>query len=190
MSDINTASLNTAYPQAGKDNSTQGFRDNYLVIKTALDIAHDEITDLETTAARLNNDNDFGGLKLIDGELTKCTVSAILSESAQTDDFTVDWQQGQVQQWLVYEHVIITLTGWPESEDPRAAELRLYLTSNKDDSTRVNLEFATVGGTILYNDSSNWNNEVEEGTTHCYVFNTLDGGATVYARLEGVYSPR
>ncbi len=46
MSTINTNSLNVNYPVPGVNNNTQGFRDNFSSIKTNLDTAGTEISDL------------------------------------------------------------------------------------------------------------------------------------------------
>lgn len=66
-SSINTSGLNTSYPVAGINNSTQGFRDNFNNIKQNLDTASNEITDLQskvilkTALNGANLDNNMGG---------------------------------------------------------------------------------------------------------------------------------
>lgn len=50
MSAINTNSINTAYPIPGINNSSQGFRDNFTSVKVNLDVAANEITDLQNKA--------------------------------------------------------------------------------------------------------------------------------------------
>ena len=75
-SSITTTGIDTAYPVAGQDNDSQGFRDNFTNLKTALDTAKTEITDLESKAvlkSALSGDtlsNDGGGAVLEDFELT------------------------------------------------------------------------------------------------------------------------
>jgi hypothetical protein len=44
---INPTNINGAYPVAGQDNDSQGFRDNFTNIKTNFEYAGDEITDLQ-----------------------------------------------------------------------------------------------------------------------------------------------
>lgn len=64
MSTINTSGLDVNYPVPGVNNNSQGFRDNFTSIKTNLDIASTEITDLQNkvvlkealTDTTLNND--------------------------------------------------------------------------------------------------------------------------------------
>lgn len=53
MSAINTTSINGNYPQAGVNNNTKGFRDNFGAIKSNLNIAKLEITSLETNVSAL-----------------------------------------------------------------------------------------------------------------------------------------
>ena len=43
---INTGSMNVSYPTPGVNNSSQGMRDNWASIKTNLDSAGTEITDM------------------------------------------------------------------------------------------------------------------------------------------------
>ena len=47
--DINTGSIDTAYPVAGQDNDSQGFRDNFSNIKQALDNAKSALATVEGT---------------------------------------------------------------------------------------------------------------------------------------------
>jgi len=53
-SNINATAIDEAYPVAGVDNDTQGFRDNFSYIKTALNTAKTEIDELLNYTARLD----------------------------------------------------------------------------------------------------------------------------------------
>ena len=46
-SNINANNIDGAYPVAGQDNDSQGFRDNFTNTKTNFQSAADEITDLQ-----------------------------------------------------------------------------------------------------------------------------------------------
>lgn len=50
MSQINTNGIDAEYPTPGVNNSSQGFRDNFAQIKNNLDVAGDEIADLQNNA--------------------------------------------------------------------------------------------------------------------------------------------
>jgi hypothetical protein len=69
-SNINYTSINAAFPVAGQDNDSQGFRDNFGVIKTALSTASIEISDIQLNYAKLNAANFFDG-NTIEGAVFK-----------------------------------------------------------------------------------------------------------------------
>ena len=48
-SEINPNSIDTTYPVAGQDNSTQGFRTNFTNIKTNFEYAESEINNLQNS---------------------------------------------------------------------------------------------------------------------------------------------
>jgi hypothetical protein len=60
VSSIIYSTINENYPAAGQDNDSQGFRDNFARIKTALSTAQTEITYLNSNAADKTKNNDFG----------------------------------------------------------------------------------------------------------------------------------
>ena len=53
-SNIISSTIDNTFPIAGVDNDTQGFRDNFTVIKTGLSTANSEISTLQSTTAKLN----------------------------------------------------------------------------------------------------------------------------------------
>lgn len=68
MSNINFQSIEENFPVAGQDNDTQTFRDNFDSIKTALNVARDEITDLENRTGGLSTTETVSPLP--DGNIT------------------------------------------------------------------------------------------------------------------------
>ena len=69
-SSIISDTIDGAYPVAGIDNDTQGFRDNFTIIKTGLATATSEITTLQNTTAKLNETNDFNGTEITDANFS------------------------------------------------------------------------------------------------------------------------
>ena len=63
-SNINYTNIDENYPVAGQDNDSQGFRDNFQNIKTALNTAATEITSLQGDTPSLTSENDFTDKKL------------------------------------------------------------------------------------------------------------------------------
>jgi hypothetical protein len=74
-SNINPNNIDGAYPVAGQDNDSQGFRDNFTNTKTNFSYARDEISDLQSKVvlkAALSGgtlNNDMGGSLLANAQL-------------------------------------------------------------------------------------------------------------------------
>lgn len=60
VSSIVFGTINENFPAAGQDNDSQGFRDNFARIKTALGTAQTEITYLNTNSVDRTKNNDLG----------------------------------------------------------------------------------------------------------------------------------
>ena len=58
-SNIVPDTIDDAYPVAGQDNDSQGFRDNFNIIKTNFTYAKTEIEDLQNNTAKTNAENNF-----------------------------------------------------------------------------------------------------------------------------------
>ena len=61
MSQIISVDIDENFPVAGQDNDSQGFRDNFSVIKNSLATAKAEISELDELTAKKDRDNDFDG---------------------------------------------------------------------------------------------------------------------------------
>ena len=59
-SNIDTTDIDTAYPVAGQDNDSQGFRDNFTLIVDALDEAALEITALDDNLPDARTPSELG----------------------------------------------------------------------------------------------------------------------------------
>lgn len=95
---ISTSGINANYPVAGVSNDSQGFRDNFLAIKTQLDNAASEITTLQDYTAKTNANNDFAGNVLEDYVALKDTVQGYqFSSSLGTGTVTLNWNNGSYQ---------------------------------------------------------------------------------------------
>lgn len=97
-SNINPNNINGAYPVAGQDNNSQGFRDNFTSTKTNFQYAADEITDLQNkvvlkqalTGTALNN--DMNGSLLVNAQLqdmSETRVALGVVSSSQTLNYSL-----------------------------------------------------------------------------------------------------
>jgi hypothetical protein len=69
-----TTLIDINFPTPGEDNDSQGFRSNFASIKAALEIAGDEISDLQSGMISLNGTNDFGGNTIKKATLEECAI--------------------------------------------------------------------------------------------------------------------
>jgi len=64
IQNINSAGIRGDYPVAGEDNDTQGFRDNFSLIKENTTYATEALTKLNDQTAKTVENNDFNGFEL------------------------------------------------------------------------------------------------------------------------------
>ena len=117
-SSIVTTGIDTAYPVAGQDNDSQGFRDNFTNLKTALDTAKSEITDLEAKAvlkSALSGDslsNDGAGAVLEDFELKDISETRI-TKGTVSGTQTFDYSAGPYQTLTTSGSVTLAFSNFP-----------------------------------------------------------------------------
>jgi hypothetical protein len=81
---INPNNINGAYPVAGQDNNSQGFRDNFTNTSTNFQYAADEITDLQNNAVLKGAltgqvlDNDMNGSPLSNALLSNMSENIVV----------------------------------------------------------------------------------------------------------------
>ena len=138
-SSITTTGIDTAYPVAGQDNDSQGFRDNFTNLKTALDTAKSEITDLEAKAvlkSALSGDalsNDGAGTVLEDFELKDMSETRI-AKGTVTGAQTFDFSAGPYQTLTTSGSITIAFTNFPAA--------------GKVGTMRIEINVASVAHTI------------------------------------------
>ncbi len=118
MSNINHLGINENFPVAGQDNDTQTFRDNFDSIKTNLRVARDEITVLEDTTAKLNQDNDFE-LNVIQNavlqnvRMQKNDIGTVPLDGATDNTITVDFKNGEYQIYRFRDNAVLDFLNFP-----------------------------------------------------------------------------
>ena len=152
MSNINYLGINENFPVAGEDNDTQVFRDNFDTIKNSLQIAKDEITDLENNAARLNIDNDFNRTK-ITRAVMQDNYEVRFDGGIITTPVTIDYENGSYQIFRFGADVVVEFQNFPDSNTtpPSVGKVTLELYG---DGTARSLTFSTSGGTVLKKNAS------------------------------------
>jgi len=138
---IVSASIDDAFPVAGVDNDSQGFRDNFNVIKTGLATAASEITDLQTNAARIDQNNDFDG-NLISNAVTSRVYGSAYQTTITTNS-NVNLNDGEYQQLQINNNCILTFINWPQED--QYGKIRLELRSDGISQKEVTFSTESAG---------------------------------------------
>ena len=180
-SQINPNDIDGAYPVAGQDNDSQGFRDNFTNTSTNFQYAADEITDLQNNAvlkAALTGttlDNNMNGSLLYNFEASE--VSGTVNPLGTTSGtVTLDWTNGSYQTLTTSGSVVLGFTNFPASGVSASIVLRITVSST---GYTLTLPAAVSIGTA--NLQGYASNVITFSTTGTYIFEftTVNGGSAI-----------
>ena len=112
---ITVANIDSAFPVAGQDNDSQGFRDNFTQIKTQLTTAGTEITALQTNSAVTNADTDFNGHDQSELVL-KDWGQKVVAKGAVTGSVACSFADGNVTTVTTSGNLTLTFTNFPTDD--------------------------------------------------------------------------
>jgi hypothetical protein len=140
--------INENFPVAGQDNDTQEFRDNFSNIKSALNLAHNEITDLQDNVARRDQANDFGG-NVIENAIFQNNREKMFNglelEVSPPAAFTIDFQNGTYQVYTIKSpEIIFDFLNFPAAGNS-LGKVTLELYSNDGTGKTVNFSLSGSG---------------------------------------------
>jgi hypothetical protein len=180
-SQINPNDIDGAYPVAGQDNDSQGFRDNFTNTVTNFQYAADEITDLQQNAvlkAALTGttlDNNMNGSLLYNFEASQVagTVNPLGTTSGTV---TLDWTNGSYQTLTTSGSVVLGFTNFPASGVAASIVLRITVASTAHTLTLP--AAVSIGTSNLQGYASN---VITFSTTGTYIFEftTVNGGSAI-----------
>lgn len=203
-SKIKSTDIDENYPKAGVDNGTQGFRDNFSFIKTGLQTANSEITSLQNNTAKLDSDNDFGGVVLGNSTLHKTTFQ-YTNTGSHVSGSNISFLNGHYQTIGVNLNgnetpgtATFNLSDWPERnglakitvefkgtqpEGEDSVDHEVLITSEPVSLEAVKIKYSSnFPNKILVNSVRNRENPI------IIEFWTANGGQTVYANYLGEFS--
>jgi hypothetical protein len=125
-SSIISTTIDETYPVAGQDNDSQGFRDNFTIIKDNFAYAKSEIEDLQNTTAKLDEDNAYDYNTQSQLNLKQYTVQLYEASSAVDVDYT--FNNGHFVKFNAQGDLTLNITDWPT--DTQYAEIVLSLSGN------------------------------------------------------------
>jgi hypothetical protein len=200
-SNIISETIDEQYPVAGADNDSQGFRDNFNIIKQNAANAKIEIDDLQEKAvlkapltgeSSVNNNFDNNTISVVNFlQSTMETNTAIVPDN----DRPVSFQGGHYYVVdTVSTNIVLTFQDWPLVD--QYAEITVQLTGNGSAAHTVTFasEYASGATSNLYTDSfGSWAGssvDLNMSTSTATIIKawTTNQGQDVYLRYLGEYS--
>ena len=192
MSQINTNGINTNYPEPGTNNSSQGFRDNFSQIRTNLDTASNEITDLQnkvvvkTALDGTVLNNDMANTLISNASTSGFRATTYNLGNALSGTVLVDVNRADVQYGAVTGNLTLQFGGWAPTNTESNVVLRLAV-ANVD--AVISLPSAAVSANNNFGVTTLENYQNITGTATLtapanvsiieYTFSTLDCGNTI-----------
>jgi hypothetical protein len=183
-SQINPNNINTAYPVAGQDNNTQGFRDNFTNIKLNFQYAASEIDSLSGNTILKNNTlNDVAG-SIIYGSRLQNTGYVQVNQGNVAPTATINYAAGSYQTITVNAATTLNFTGLPAAGNTAVITLAINAVAANTTANPYTLTVANVnnsssgitgysGGVLSFPRT----NTTSAGT-HTYQFVTDDNGSS------------
>jgi hypothetical protein len=123
---INYEGIDETFPVAGQDNETQGFRENFSVIKNSLEAAKGEVETLQETTAKTNTASNFSGNNIVNANLVSVTAEKFAPSSSLIAGSTLSFLNGHYQIFVLGANVTLTLADWPISGKAASMIVEVY----------------------------------------------------------------
>jgi len=150
-SQINYSAIITTFPVAGKDNDSQGFRDNFASTSAGLSVANTEITALQTNTVKVADlvtnaavVNDMLGSTISNG-LYKQFNGVFYNAGTLNGTQSININNGPAQRITLSGNSILNFTNWPLAG--QYGVIRVMIIGDQQGSWTVN--FTTENSGIL-----------------------------------------
>lgn len=184
-SSINPDQINEAFPVAGQDNPSQGFRDNFSATKNNLSTAKSEITDLQSNTAKLNANNNFQNNEL-SGALFIANKVKVFDGGTVASSQDINLSNGHYQKFICSAPITLTFNEWSNTNNEQDI---VYVELLSNNATPRTITFATVaGGTFKIQDTFSNPITVDDASSPViYKFWSYNGGLTVFMQYVGKF---
>lgn len=125
-SNIIPDTIDEEFPVAGEDNDSQGFRDNFNIIKNNFTFAKTEIEDLQDNTAKTNADNVFFENTLSRYTSLQQTHTHSDSLSGISVDAELNFQSAHYFTITAQANIELTLAGWPTNDEYAEMYIQIY----------------------------------------------------------------
>lgn len=199
-SNIVSTTIDETFPVAGQDNNSQGFRDNFNVIKDSLAAAKTEIENLENNTPKTDEDSNMNNNTLSSVNLLLSSEQANTTfASGISSDTDVSLTSGHHFKIVPQNDLTLTFIDWTD-ESNRYNEMRVMVFGDGGSVDRT-ITFAgrnsggVVASTVRVDNSSIWSgntfdvvnsdSEVTINTAYMFRVFSFDQGQNVYVKYEG-----
>lgn len=197
-STITTTNIDEHYPIAGVDNNTDGFRNNFFAIKSALVEAANEISSISSRAVLTSGmtnphnpvENDLAASKITNGTYKKFYSITYTPSVVAGSSILVDLEAGNLQKFLINLDVAITVSGWPASGQYASVRLHLKFSPDSESPTRTTAEITSIGGennAAVYQEADYTPPHVSGNNEFVYDIWSYDGGDSIFIKYIGEF---
>lgn len=151
-SSIISTTIDETYPVAGQDNDSQGFRDNFNIIKDNFAYAKSEIEDLQNTTAKLNADNAYDFNTQSQLNLKQYTVQLTEANSAVGVDYT--FNNGQFLKFIAQGDLTLNITDWPTTTQYAEIVFALFGNGSADHDVTISSDYTAPGNSQMLTDGN------------------------------------
>ena len=166
--------INVDYPQAGRDNNSQGLRDNFRNIFNAFSATNADIESLKVNAVSLDGVNDFSYNTIKQATLQSCVTKVVdYSPNPVSGNIYINYRESNYQKYSISAgNSTFFVQNWPTNG---YAELRVVVTPTTTATTQINF-----GGNIFQIGNINLPMVVNSTTSLIFDLWTDNGGNKVY----------
>jgi hypothetical protein len=185
-SNINPNNINGAYPVAGQDNNSQGFRDNFTNTSTNFQFAANEITDLQNkviVSAQLTGGNV---LTTQNNMLNSPLINALISDFAATTvslgvlsgSVPINYAAGHYQTVTTGAPISLSFTNFPIAGQLGIITVQITVANTAHTVTFPSAVSVNTTGIVGLNTSTNVITFAATGV-FSFTFTTSNGGSTI-----------
>ena len=186
-SNINPNNIDGAYPVAGQDNNSQGFRDNFTNIKTNFQYTEDEINDLQSKAVLKSAligqslDNNMNDALIYAAKIQDFSATSV-AQTTTSGTVTINYASGHYQTISTSGNITLAFQNFPASGSYGVMKIQVDITNVAHTLTlpaAVSLGITGIQG--ISPGTAGVSNTITFAATGKYefAFGTNDGGSTI-----------
>jgi len=187
---INPNNIDGAYPVAGQDNNSQGFRDNFTNTKTNFEFAASEITDLQNKAVLKSAltgtvlNNDMGGSILSNAQIQDFSAT-VVNLGTTSGSVTVNYAGGHYQTVTTSGSISLAFSNFPAAGIEGFVSVAVTVASTAHTLTLPTAVSIGTTGLLGINTGTNVITFAQTGT-FVFDFTTVNGGTTITVKQSNI----